>query len=286
MKTIAIYHKDCIDGTSAAAVVLRKFPDALLFPMSHGYTPEEIEPIVKNATQGDRIFTVDCVMGVKEFLAAGFDITSIDHHIGAHDEYKKLSEENPKFTYIFDNDKSGASLSWSYFFAKENVPEIIRLVEDRDLWRWKYSPDTENVNHCLWLLINQPAEMGKLFNADKQTLDAIKRDGAAITKYVKKIMEEAVKDHEPLMFSIGSQKVPLYNVTAFKSEMGNILAKERNQSVGLFSIKNNEVRISFRCTDSHNPTALDMAKALGGGGHRNAASARISLSEFIKGIQH
>ncbi|HVY56035.1 MAG TPA: hypothetical protein VHC46_09795, partial [Thermodesulfobacteriota bacterium] len=89
-KTIAIYHKDCSDGTTSAAVVSKKYPGALLFAMSHGATAEEIAELIAQTTPRDRVLTVDCVIGAKEFLAAGRKVTSIDHHASVRDEYMAL----------------------------------------------------------------------------------------------------------------------------------------------------------------------------------------------------
>lgn len=281
-KTIAIYHKDCNDGTTAAAVVLRRYPDALVYPLSHGYRPEEIEEIVSKAAPGDRILTVDCVMGAKEFLAKGFTVTSIDHHIGAKEEYSALAKEDPDFTFIFDNDKSGASLAWTTLFPDEPVPELVRLVEDSDLWRWKYGEDTKALNNIVFMLANKPEEVVKLLDAP---LEGFKRDGAVITRYANIMIEDSVKNSDPVTLKVGEHDVPLYNITVYKSEAGNLLATARGQTVGLFTIDGGEVKISFRSLDGHSPSALDIAKALGGGGHVKASGAGMKLEDFLKSIR-
>ncbi|MBI5134255.1 MAG: phosphoesterase [Candidatus Taylorbacteria bacterium] len=278
MKTIAIYHKDCNDGTTAAAVVLRRYPDALVFPLSHGYFPEEVEEIIAKAEKGDRILTVDCVMGVKEFLAKGFKVTSIDHHIGGKEEYSAIAGSNPDFTYIFDNDKSGASLAWSVLFPGEPVPELVRLVEDSDIWKWRYGEDTKSVNSYIFLLANKPERVLPLLDGP---LDDAKREGGAISRYSDYMVDWAVRTIDPVTLKIGGREVFAYNLTSYKSEAGNTLSKAKDQAVGIFNIDGGEVRISFRSLDAHSPSALDLAKALGGGGHRNAAAARMTLGEFL-----
>ena len=45
-KVVVIYHKDCIDGTTAAAVVLRRFPEAKLFPLSHDPSVDDLEKVL------------------------------------------------------------------------------------------------------------------------------------------------------------------------------------------------------------------------------------------------
>src|SRR3989344_5362343 len=281
MKTIAIYHKDCADGTTAAAAVLKKFPKALLFPLNHGFKPEELEPMRRKAKTGDQIYTVDCVLGAREFLADGFKVISIDHHVGAEGENRKLMDKNKNFTFVFDNKKSGASLAWDYFFPKEKKPELIKLVEDRELWIWKYGQKTKDVGNSLYMLVNRPDEVLKLLN---KPLDIIEKEGAIISRFTDMAIEHGVKTTDPIMVRVGSYIVPFYNITINKSESGNILATERSRAVGLFTIDGDEVKISFRSLDKQNPSALELAKLLGASGHRNASGAKMELAEFMKSI--
>jgi oligoribonuclease NrnB/cAMP/cGMP phosphodiesterase (DHH superfamily) len=280
-KTVAIYHKDCTDGTTAAAIVLRKYPDALVIPLSHGFEQEEINAVLKQINQGDQVFTVDCVIGVKELLAAGHKVTSLDHHAGAYEEYLQLAKENPAFTYIFDNKKSGSSLSWSYFFPNEEVPELVKLVEDADLWNWKYGDDTKFINNYLFMYMNQPLET---LNFMKSSLDQIKRDGAVIARYSDIIINHDTVHTAPVMVKVGDYTVPFYNVTNNKSAAGNILTKVAEKAVGLFTIDGPILKISFRSLDGQSPSSLDIAKVLGGGGHRNSSGAAMKLETFLTSI--
>ncbi len=281
MKTIAIYHKDCSDGTTAAAVVLKKFPGALLFPMSYGYPPDEMSPIVAQAELGDQIFTVDTVMGAKEFLAVGHKVVSIDHHEGVQAEYAALAKANPAFTFVYDNDKSGASGTWAYLFPGEDMPELVKYVEDFDLWNWKYGDKTKAVASYLFMIMNDPGKTLELFDAP---LDGIFTEGGAIARYGDFMVDRSIKNVEPLELKAGAHTVHVYNITQNKSEAGNKLAIERKSAVGLFTIHGKDVRISFRSLDGQVPSALDIATALGGGGHHNASAASIPFDEFIKAI--
>ena len=281
MKTIAIYHKDCTDGTAAAAVVLRKFPKALLFPLNHGFKPAELESVLERARPGDQIYTVDCALGAGEFLDQGFQVTSIDHHAGAEEENRKLMEKNKDFVFIFDNKKSGASLAWDYFFPKEKKPELIKLVEDRDLWTWRYGQKTKDVGNYLYMLINKPEKVLKLLD---KPLDSAKQEGAVISRFANMVIEHGVKTTEPIMVRVGTYTVPFYNIIFDKSESGNMLATERGQAVGLFTIDGSEVKISFRSLDNQKPSALDLALKLCAGGHKNASGAKMKLTDFVKSI--
>lgn len=282
MKTIAIYHKDCTDGTTAAAVVLKKYPDALTFPLSHGFEPADLAEVMAQANPGDRILTVDCAIGAKEFLAQGYPVTTIDHHAGAKDEYTALAAANPAFTFIFNNTLSGASLTWKNLFSGEKTPELIQRVQDQDLWQWKYT-DTKDVNNALFTLTNEPAEVLKLFTVPLETLQST---GAVITKYSAHMIDKAADKTEPIMVKVGQYTIPFYNITVYKSDCGNILSTQKDQTVGLFTIDGEKVKISFRSLEHHNPSALDVAKAINGSGHRNASGAALDLTTFLNSIIH
>lgn len=282
MKTIALYHKDCNDGTTAAAIVLRKYPDACVFPLKHNPEAESLQEVLDAVESGDRVLTVDCVIGVKELLAAGHTVTSIDHHIGVNKEMTEIAAQNKNFTYIFDNNKSGASLTWSTLFPNEPMPEFVKYIEDADLWNWKYGAETKSVNNYVYMLVNKPEEILKLMNS---SLDGIKHDGAVLTRQADIMIDHAVGHTDPVMIAIGKHKVALYNIISYRSEIGNKFATLRKEAVGLFSIDGGEVRISFRSLDGQKPSALDLATTLGGGGHEKAAAARMQLTDFIKLIK-
>jgi oligoribonuclease NrnB/cAMP/cGMP phosphodiesterase (DHH superfamily) len=276
-RILTIYHKGCIDGTTAAAVMLRKFPQVVFFPLANGYTAEDLEPVFLMIDNETEIYTVDCGSGVRELLAKGFKVTTLDHHIGVKDSLDLLVKENPNFTYIFDNEKSGASLAWQYFFTDEELPELIKLVEDSDLWKGQFGDDTKNVNNYLWMFVNDPQSILKIMEG---SLDEVKMKGEVISNYSNKEILEQV-ELPSLDIKIGGYIVPAYNITTHVSACGNILSEKNNQTAVMFTIKGDVVKFSFRSKENQTPSALDLAKILGGSGHVNAAGARVTLKEFI-----
>ncbi len=276
---VAIYHQDCVDGTTAAAVVLKKFPTARLFPLKHGYTPADFAHILEAVGPSTLIFTVDCGSGAQELLATGHQVTTIDHHAGAKELFEQLAAEYSTYSYIFDNDKSGTSLAWSYFFPTELEPEIVSLVEDRDLWKWQFGERTAASHEYLSLLVNQPEKILVLFDLPLATIE---QEGALMTKYKNFQVEAFCAAATPIYLLINTASVPFYNTSFFQSEIGNNLSTLTDRAVCLFSLSGDEVKLSFRSLATHQPSALDLAKQLGGNGHQNAAGARISLDQFLR----
>ncbi len=278
-KVVAIYHKDCSDGTTAAAVVLKKFPEAILFPLAHNFTKDEFEPIKETINQETDIYTVDCVIGVPEILELGYKVTSLDHHIGAKEEFENLAKENQNFTFVFDNNKSGAGVTWSYLFPDTEMPKFVQMIQDGDLWTGKFGRDTRDLGHYVSGSRNDPSAFLNYMSDD---VDKLIEKGRAITDF----LAEEIKDEYkklPIILKIGDYEVPAYNIgSIFKSESGHYFSEKTNKAVGIFTINGDSVKISFRSNDSQTPTALDLSKILGGGGHKKAAAVFITFKKFLE----
>jgi oligoribonuclease NrnB/cAMP/cGMP phosphodiesterase (DHH superfamily) len=277
-----IYHKNCVDGTTAAAVVLRRYPHAQLFPLSHGYTEEAIEEIFSKTPNDAHIYIVDATLGIEECVARGHTVTVIDHHVSAHTDMHARADIHESITYIFDNEKSGASLTWSYLFPHEPLPEIIRYVEDSDLWKQAFGDVTKDVNHYLSIWRNNPAQVLAFIQGDAAIL---KERGATISQYTDHTVAHLVET-KPIILRIGTHAVLAFNITDHESACGHILSLRHNQAVALFTIKGDTVTFSFRSITPQTPSALDLALLADGGGNRNSAGGRIALTDFISRIVH
>lgn len=279
-QVLGIYHKDCIDGTAAAAVLHKKFPEATLFPLSHSYTTEEMESIRSLASGEADVYTVDCVLGVRELLEDGCRVIAIDHHIGCRDWMEELAKENKSLTYIFDNDKSGASLAWAYFFPDEAVPELIQYVEDVDLWKWQYSETSKHVSNYLSIFRNDPETTLRLIEGD--VID-VQEKGKSISEFLD-VEIAKLTERNPISVRIGSHVVPAFNITMHQSASGNLLSQKLDTAVLMYTVDGPNVRLSFRSKEHHSPSSLELAHLFGGGGHKNASGAEVSLQNFLSMI--
>ena len=100
-RIVGIYHGDCADGTTAAAVLLKKFPDIKLFPLKHRYDEEAFEELLKKIDKDTIVYTVDNVIGVERFLPVAKEVISIDHHISEKGGAEKLAKEAKKTKEAF-----------------------------------------------------------------------------------------------------------------------------------------------------------------------------------------
>lgn len=280
MKTICIYHKNCTDGTTAAAVLLLKYPECKLYNLDHNYKSEDIDNILQDVDKDTTVFIVDFSLkenDLKRVVDTAGEVINIDHHISVKQMLEEFSKKYANFKFVFDNDSSGASLTYRYFFGSD-IPKLIRYVEDKDIWRWEFGEETKDVNNYLFLFTNKPDKIKDLILSGE--LEEIIQKGKVISEYTNYLINGFVDKSKDLFIKIGDYKVRAYNAGLFQSEIGNILSSKFEQAVCLFSINGDYAKLSFRSLDGHNPSALDLAKLLGGGGHRNAAGASLSLTEF------
>lgn len=278
-KVIGIYHKNCNDGTTSASVLLKKFPNAKLFPLSHNYKEEDFEEILNNIDKDTVVYIVDFALreeDAKRILEKAKKVINIDHHIGVKEELENLAKKYENFVFVFDNNSSGASLTWKYLFG-EPIPKFIKLVEDKDIWKWEFGEETKYLNNYISMFVNNPEKLKGLLDIDTKDIE---EKGKIITEFTDYLINKFVENAEPTILKIGNYNVKSFNTGLFQSEIGNILSDKYGEAVALFNISGNFVKLSFRSIEGQKPTALELAKILKGGGHKHAAGAGISLNEF------
>ncbi len=275
-----IYHKDCVDGTTAAAVVLRKYPNAIFFPLSHRYL-DELDGFLNTLSTDTHVLMVDTAQCVNDILARGFTITVVDHHVSRFETMQTLADTVRELTFVYDSTKSGSSLTWSYLFPEEPLPEIIRYVEDSDLWKEQYMPTTKDVVHYLSIFRNKPAEM--LAQIEGPT-DIIKARGATISVYTDQAIEHLITI-PPITIKLGEYQVTAHNITDHESACGNRLAQTNGKVAVMFTVIGDRVKFSFRSLAGQSPSALDLAQIVNGGGHTLAAGGEMPLAKFLSCIE-
>jgi len=280
-----IYHKDCIDGTTAAAVVLRKFPDAQCFPVGHSTAAQELKEIFPQIPLDAVLYIVDTTHGLEMALERGQSVVVIDHHVGERERVEHIAEMNAHCTYIFDNERSGASLTWTYFFPDEQLPALVAHVEDIDLWKHALGENTEHAANYLALLRNDPASIRVHLDED---IKAIYAHGAILTRLARQEVALLI-EIAPVPVAIGTHVVAAFNITNHtlnvQSACGHELAKLHGAAVALYTIRGDIVRFSFRSLDDQSPSALELARVLNGGGHRNSAGATMRTQDFISNLK-
>jgi len=152
------YHANCPDGFGAAFAAWLVFgdrPGVQYCPVSYGMPV----PHLPDGHGPHTVYILDFSWSrtVLESLAAREDVESvtvIDHHETAQAELAGIPWIDINFPAVgklralFDMERSGAVLAWIHFHDSI-IPELIRYVQDRDLWTWRLV-FSRAINAALW----------------------------------------------------------------------------------------------------------------------------------------
>lgn len=265
MKTLVIFHKNCVDGFAAAWAAYRRLGDQDVEYLAASYGGEP--PEVKYPT---RVFVLDFSYPREQLLAfnkaCGERLSVFDHHKTAREALVDL----PFCT--FDENRSGATLAWDHFHIGLPRPWIISYAEDRDLWRHKL-PNTREINAAMQ---SWPKDF-KAWDARVTTLDddtaktVAVVEGTAILRYIDQVTDEHCKAAR--IFKIDNQEIPVVNLhNKFASDTLAELRKRKNapMAVGWFQRYDGLVTYSVRGVG-----AAELAQRHGGGGHAESAGFAV-----------
>lgn len=282
--TLCIYHGNCADGFGAAWVVRKALGDDIEFhAATYGQQPPDVA--------GKNVIIVDFSYPYETLVEIADQATSVlilDHHktaqedlkgvFAAGENYEQFNREckneclicnAPHIGQHFDMTRSGAGLTWDFFFPGQPRPPLINHIEDRDLWQFKL-PGTREIMADLFSYPQDFATWDLLFADD---INALRLDGEAINRQHQKSVADLVRITKRRMV-IGGHDVPVANLPfMFASDAGHLMAEGELFAGSYFDTPDGRT-FSLRSTDAGMDVS-EIAKQYGGGGHRNAAGFRV-----------
>lgn len=300
MKPLVIYHADCTDGYGAAFAAWLKLGDeAEYLPIDYNHGLRGFTGLRWNLPERD-VYVLDFSFPrhlMEELFANAKRVVWLDHHKTAFEmwcgEYEKgmVSQALPiggerHHIHLNDN-KSGALLAWEYFHPDTEVPMLIRHIDDRDRWQWKLKGSAE-IHAVLgsmqpwsfeqWEELVKPEHYGSLFSEGRAILHAQKQHVERMAKQARKCVirtPDGIRSH-----AIGLA----VNASLHQSEVGHELANQSG-TYGLvwYMAADNHVRCSLRSNGDYDVSAI--ARAFGGGGHRNAAGFETDIQTLMEWLK-
>ena len=121
------------------------------------YLPDEARDVITGALHyeppGQEIYFVAYVPNdahiIEDLLDAGHKVTIYDHHHTALHNLSALAEkhrDNPHFSFVFDERKSGATITWAALHPDRSPPPLLKLIEKMDLLT--FDSDQERLAAC------------------------------------------------------------------------------------------------------------------------------------------
>ena len=254
--THVIYHGGCPDGFAAAYAVWKKLTNNCEYIPGFFGQPLPVLPSDARVLVLDFSFSRDAALALAGKV---YEIKLLDHHVTAAENLQGIP------WCEFDLEHSGAYLAWKYMHG-EPVPELIKYVEDRDLWRFQlpYSREVAAAlgsykrDFVVWEGISQ---MG---------MDKLKLDGGVILRFQAQKVEEMVANARWMDFD--GYRVPVANASVFFSEVGDRLCQIHPDvpfSIYYYDRADGKRQWGLRSPGRFDVSAL--AKDHGGGGHPGAA---------------
>lgn len=269
MKPLIISHATCLDGAGAALAAYMRFGEDAEYRFAQpGGAPPPADDL-----RGRDVYVLDLSYPravLLQMRETATRVVVIDHHATAQADLFGLDDT------VFDMEASGAVLAWHYFHDNPaEAPELIRMIEDRDLWRWKLDGSRE-VNDAIdarGARTNFRILVEPLLSWTLGWRERLVAEGKAIGHYKQTlVMQLCSNAREVILDHIIGLAALATNTPVLQSEVGGELAIRRpplgiawyQDSAGLY-------RVSLR-SSSPNCDVAEMAKARGGGGHRAAAA--------------
>lgn len=298
MRPLVIYHGFCADGFTAAWAAWKALGDtAEYYGASHGDEPPDV--------RGRHVFLLDFAYKkpvMEKMVSEGgvLTLTVIDHHKSAAedlelytkpvsrpvsmtcDDFERLCQA-AGWTPIrchFDMQKSGAMLAWEYFHPGLKAPVLVEYVQDRDLW-YKKLPNSEAVSLNVFSYEYTFENWEQLFWMSAEQLQS---DGLAILRKHRKDMRELL-DKDQIFVTLMGHRVPVMNVTYMMgSDIAAMLLDKYPDApfAGYFSCTAKGKTFGLRSRDDRLDVSL-IAKAMGGGGHRNASGFLVTPEQEAAG---
>jgi oligoribonuclease NrnB/cAMP/cGMP phosphodiesterase (DHH superfamily) len=265
---LCIYHGDCLDGFTAAWVVDKAHDSIEFHAGKYGEVPPDCSGM--DVILVDFSYPRDVMVKIANEANS---VLVIDHHKTAQANLVNLPGN---VTLVFDMEKSGARLTFEFFFPLEPVPDLVAYVEDRDLWRFNLE-GTEAFNTMLATVPHTFKDWSGV--ADMSPEDAAKfLIAGALIRDAHLLSVNRLIDSGANIETFEGYEVPFLNAPYFyASDAGSILAKGHPFAV-TFYISDGYANFSLRSSDEGEDVSK-IAEKFGGGGHRNAAGFRIKRSE-------
>jgi oligoribonuclease NrnB/cAMP/cGMP phosphodiesterase (DHH superfamily) len=268
--TVVLYHGNCPDGFGGAYAAWKKFGDSAEYiSLSHLFPgPEAFH-------DADLIFIDFCFKKevMDQYVAAARSLVMLDHHEGIEDVVRSMPE------YVYDANRSGASIAWEYFHPGVPMPNLLRYVEDDDLFRFAIPESRAVISY----LAVQPHTF-ELWDAIAADLDnpehapAFMEKLKAYREYFDMLVEYTASRAKPIMFE--GHKVYMVTVNPLKpfvSAVGNSLRTKYPPFALLAHAFPGGMRISMRGDGTVDLAKL--AQKYGGNGHPNSSAFSLNWGD-------
>ncbi len=274
---LIIYHgRGCPDGFVAAlAAWLFYGGKAEFLGLDHGdiKTVDDLPALAGRAVYIlDFSFAPTIMRAIEERAAK---LVMLDHHKSAAD---KLDGFSCRCGVVhFDMKKSGSRLAWEFFQRERALPDLVRLVEDRDIWVWQY-PESAGFLAALDMEPMEFERWNEIASFDAVRMQKYLERGRAMDEKFNKLAADIAEAAQPLSFN-GVDGLMVNAPGPFHSLVGETLCKRSGTFALLWNVdKNGAIKVGLRSERGFD--CIPLAESMHGGGHAQACGFRMTLQRL------
>lgn len=280
-KIIVIYHKNCPDGMTSAAIAHKVLgDDAEFIPCSDRQVPPTYllnHEDKKNTT----VYILDFsypIEVLKEIERDFKEVIILDHHASVKDDVLSISGGH------YDADNCAAHMSYKFFNKTKSVPSFIELIDIIDLHkdeRHQLDDIISYINSVDFTLENYT----ELIDNYDNKKDHYTKLGAAINQYVTLLEKMAIDNFDTVEFE--GYTIPAVNICFDINTKSRILAKlyEIMPPMAMsYRYDEGQWKVSLRGNGSIDVSAL--AAKYGGGGHKGSAGFVVKADGPLPFAKH
>lgn len=292
MATFVLYHGGCNDGFTAAYACMQAYPDATLVPLYRTDSATREAEVIEQCRGHDVIMVDYCWNDHAQMIAlldASESLDVLDHHKTAEPVLNALCEHadaegtgrGHKLSVWFDETKSGAGLAYRVYIAndfdlaREAMPPLFQHAEAYDLWQFVQGDQTDRFVTAMFAREHTLANWDDAFDNP----DTCYREGALLVKVRNKRAIETARTAyvgtDEILVPLGGMRIAAVECPPDLTSIVGHTLLDMHPNIQLAMMVSTDLSkgittVSMRSTDDRADVS-EIAKANGGGGHRNAA---------------
>lgn len=269
-RTVILYHGGCPDGFGGAYAAWKKFGDAAQYlPVRHQTPPPE-------GLEGADVYLVDFSYPkpiLDELESKVAKLTILDHHEGAREAVESVKH------HVYDANRSGAGIAWSFFHPDTEVPLFLQYVQDGDLYRFNLPDSRAVLAYCYSKPFGFEAWDELCTRLENpEALAEVVRFGTLFKEHGDALIRELVERAKLVRFE-GYEVYFTSTISAFSSDLANVLARKKGPLALAVQARPDGLRVSLRGDGTVN--VAELAQKYGGNGHPNASAFSLKWGDPI-----
>ena len=276
-RPLVIYHgNSCPDGfASALAAWLFYEGKAEFLGLDHGdiRTLADLPDMTGRAVYIlDFSFSTEIMFGID---AQAAKLVMLDHHKSAAEQLTGFACRCGEVH--FDMHKSGSRLAWEFFQPDKPLPDLVRFIEDRDIWVWQY-PESAAFLAALDMEPFDFAHWAAMAAFDAAQLQQFMARGQAMDDKFNKLAADIAEGAQAFVFN-GQPGLMVNAPSVFHSLVGDKLSAKSGTFALMWSAtKGGVIKVGLR--SQRNFDCIALARSMGGGGHAQACGFKMGAEQL------